>query len=95
MYVGVLQVELKLFDPTNLKERRSIVRSLKDRLRAKFNLAVSEVGPVEIYRECTLGMALVSNEAGHARQMADAIIQFIERDRSGAIEVVDIQVEIL
>ncbi|HMS16001.1 MAG TPA: DUF503 domain-containing protein [Planctomycetota bacterium] len=95
MYVGVLQIEFKLHGPTNLKERRAIVRSLKDRIRSTFQVAVAEVGPVEEYREATLGIALVSNEARHARQVADRIVQYIENDRTGAVEITDIQVEIL
>lgn len=95
MYVGVIQIELKLHGPRTLKERRSIVRSLKDRIRRVFPVAVAEVGPVETITECTLGLALVSNEAARARSMADKLVGYIENDRSGAVEVVDTQVEIL
>ena len=95
MYVGVLQVELKLFGPTSLKERRNLVRSLKERVHHRFRVAIAEVGPLDHYTECTLGVALVSSEARHAQSMADKVLNYIENGHSGAIEVTDVQVEIL
>ncbi len=93
MYVGIVQVELRLHSPTNLKERRRIVNALKDRIRHRFEAAVAEVGPVEGYGEATLGIAVVSNEARHARQRAQAILDFLEKARDA--EIVDQLVEVL
>jgi hypothetical protein len=93
MYVGVMQVELRLHGPTNLKEKRRIVKSLKDRLRHHFEVAVAEVGPLEAYTESVLGIALVSNEGRHARQRCQAVLDFLERVPDA--EVLDHQVEVL
>ena len=93
MYVGIVQVELRLHAPATLKERRRIVRSLKDRLRHRFEVAVAEVGPVEGYTEATLGVAVVSNEARRARERCDAVLRFLENARDA--EVVDHLVEVL
>jgi uncharacterized protein YlxP (DUF503 family) len=69
------------------------VKSLKDRLRHRFEVAVAEVGPVEQYTKSTLGIALVSNEVRHARERCDAVLRFLSNAPSS--EVVDHQVEIL
>ena len=93
MYVGIMQVELKLHGPTNLKEKRRIVKSLKDRVRHRFEVAVAEVGPLEAYTESVLGIAVVSNDGRHARQRCQAVLEFLENARDA--EVVDHQVEVL
>lgn len=93
MYVGILQVELQLHRPTNLKEKRHIVKSIKDRLRNRLEVAVAEVGPVEAYTSATLGISLVSNEAKHARERCQAVLDFLERLPDA--EVLDHQTEVL
>lgn len=93
MYLGILQVELELFDPTNLKEKRRIVRSLKDKLRQLYECSVAEVGVLDILTEATLGIAIVSNEGKHARQRCQAILNFIEKSRDA--RVVDFEMEVL
>ena len=93
MYVGILQVELRLHTPTNLKEKRRIVNSMKDRLRHRFQVAVADVGPLESYGETVLGIAVVSNDGLHARKRCQAILNFLENARHA--EVVDSQLEVL
>ena len=93
MYVGILQVELSLPETTSLKDRRRIVSGLTERLRRRFEVAVAQVGPVEDWHEATLGIALVSNEARHARQRADAVVHFLEQQEGVALG--DVQIEIL
>jgi uncharacterized protein YlxP (DUF503 family) len=78
MYVGILQVELELPEPTTLKDKRNILRSIKDRLRRKFEVAVAEVGPLQIKREATLGIAVVSNEPKHARARIQSALEWLE-----------------
>ena len=93
MYVGILQVELSLPGTTSLKDRRRLVDGLSDRLRRRFEVAVAQVGPVEDWHEATLGIALVSNEARHARHRADAVVRFLEEQEQ--VTVTDVQIEIL
>jgi uncharacterized protein YlxP (DUF503 family) len=78
MYVGILQVELELPEPTTLKDKRNILRSIKDRLRSRFEVAVAEVGPLQIKREATLGIAVVSNEPKHARARIQSVLNWLE-----------------
>ncbi len=60
----------------SLKDKRMVARSLIDRTRHKFNASVSEVGSQDAH--LTLGVAVVSGEYNHARDMLDEIIRFME-----------------
>ena len=81
MVVGVLQVELYLPDAMNLKDKRRVVCSLKDRLHREYRVAVAEVDRQDAHRLAVLGLATVSNGAVHARQVLDAIVRELRADR--------------
>ena len=53
----------------SLKDKRQVVRSLTDRLRRQFNVAVAEVEEQDAWQTVVLGLAVVSNEAGHAARL--------------------------
>ncbi len=65
MFVGVLRLHLTIVDARSLKDKRRVVRSLKDRLASKLRVSVAEVGELEHPRHAWLGVACVSNEAAH------------------------------
>lgn len=60
MVVGVVRVELHIHGATSLKERRAVVRSIRDRLRARHNISVAEVDAQDVWQRATLGIAAVS-----------------------------------
>ena len=93
MVIGACRVELELAENYSLKGKRQIVRSVTTRLRTQFNLAVAEVDENEIWNRAVLGIACVSNDAQHAREMLDKAVRFIERARLDA-EVTDSYVEL-
>ena len=65
---------------TSLKEKRTVVRGLIDRVRGKYNASVAEVATQDVHQVLTLGIAVVSGEFTHARNMLDDIIRFAERN---------------
>jgi uncharacterized protein YlxP (DUF503 family) len=93
MVIGACRVELELAENYSLKGKRQIVRSVTTRLRTQFNLAVAEVDENEIWNRAVLGIACVSNDSQHAREMLDKAVRFIERARVDA-EVTDSYVEL-
>lgn len=93
MYVGIIQVELSIPQATNLKDKRRVVRSIKDRLRKLFQVAAAEVGILDDCHSATLGISLVSNEVSHAQKRCQSVLNFIENCRDAAVE--DSQMEIL
>ncbi len=74
MHIGLLQVDLHIPHAHSLKEKRKAVHRLKDRLRARFNVAVSEVGHQELWQRAEIGIVSVGPDSGYLeRQLALAL----------------------
>lgn len=93
MFVGVLRVSLFLSEPQSLKDKRRIIKSLIERLKNKFNLSVAEIGELDSWNHCELGLTCISNEAGHADSMMNSAINFIEDQ--GTVDLTGVQTEII
>jgi len=75
MIVGTLQVRLLLREARTLKDKRQVIKSIKDRLHNHFNVSVAEVGELENRQLAVLGMAMVSNEAHPLKQALGHIVE--------------------
>jgi uncharacterized protein YlxP (DUF503 family) len=93
MFIGVLQTELYIGESQSLKDKRRVIRSLVDKVRNRFNVAVSETGKLDSWNYCGLSFVLVSNDAGHLDSMMNSVANFIENQAS--CEVTDIRTEII
>ncbi|MCC6239914.1 MAG: DUF503 domain-containing protein [Phycisphaerales bacterium] len=62
MIVGVLQLELLIPQADSLKDKRRVIKSLKDRITHGHNVSIAEVGALDEHRRSILGMAMVSND---------------------------------
>ncbi len=69
MVIGVITIELHLPSANSLKAKRKIVLSLKDRLKAKFNLSVAELDDNDLWQRCVLGMAIIANDKVYANNV--------------------------
>lgn len=65
MPVGTLVLELAIEHAQSLKDRRQVVRSLKDRLRNGFNVSVAELDEALVWNRATVGVAAISSSAGY------------------------------
>ena len=61
MPVGVLTLEIQIPYAHSLKEKRAVVLKIRDRLRARFNVAVAELDDQEAWQRATLGVVSISN----------------------------------
>lgn len=93
MVLGVLQVTLRL-PSRDLKARRTIVRSVIERLRNRYNASVAEVGELNDPAHATIAVACLSNESPHADAQLQAIATAIQEWRLDA-EILDIHTELL
>ena len=93
MTLGVVQIRLRLPSRT-LKEKRTIVRSVVERLRERFNAAVAEGGPLDDVSLATITAACVSNEARHATAQIQAIADAVEEWRLDA-ELISVETELI
>ncbi|MDX1648180.1 MAG: DUF503 domain-containing protein [Longimicrobiales bacterium] len=78
MIVASQTWELSLPGCSSLKQKRAVIRSMKDRLRAKFNVSVSETGLQDVHARGELSIALVSTDRRQATSILDKTDQFVE-----------------
>lgn len=77
MVAGLLFIRLRLFSITSIKGKRSTVTKIKERVRNKFNVSVSEVGQNDNLHFCELGIATVSNDKRLINSALDSVLNFI------------------
>ncbi len=73
MVVGLLTVEMHVPGSHSLKDKRMVLRRVKDRLK-KFNVSVAEVEAQDHRQLAVLGIAMVGNESRHVRSTLDQIV---------------------
>ena len=70
-----LILELRIEHAQSLKDKRQVVRSLKDRLRVSFNVSTAELDPSNIWNQATVGVVAIS----HSRDYLDGLMKNVER----------------
>jgi uncharacterized protein len=90
MVIGHLSIELHIPAARSLKEKRMVLRSVKDRVR-KFNVAVAEVEHNDLWQRAGLSVVTVSNEEKHADQELAAVVNEIERLEPGLISRTEVE----
>jgi len=86
-------VELHLPDVLSLKDKRHVLKGLKQKVRARFEVAVAEVDHQDMWQRATLAVAYVSGDARHANEVVSKAMDFIEANVEGM--VIQESVEIL
>ena len=79
MAVGLLTLEIYIPDSRSLKDKRQVLRSLKERLRGRFNVAVAELDQQENAQRSQIGIVSISNNAGHLEQSLRVVLNEAER----------------
>jgi len=74
MPVGLLTLELHMPNAQSLKDKRQVLRSLKDRLRGRFNVAVAELDHEDTWQRSVIGVVTVSNEESHVQDSLQHIL---------------------
>ena len=92
MHVGICILHLQLSENHSLKEKRRVVKSIKDRVRNKFNVSIAEIDGLDKWQWATLGVVCVSNDARFANSVLSSVVNFIEGMHMA--ELVDYEIEI-
>lgn len=85
MIIGVLQVELAIDGAESLKDKRRVVRRLKDKLHREHQVSVAEVDRQEDCRVAVLGIVLASSHPPHCQSVMDRIIDKLRVARDCAL----------
>ena len=79
MHTGYLYVRLLVREARTLKDKRQVVKSIVDRLRNGFNVAVAEVGARDQYQVVLLGIAAVGEDAAGVKATLDRIADALRK----------------
>ena len=77
MTIGIARVTLFVAGSHSLKEKRSVVRRVKDLVQQKFNVSIAEVGENDVWQRAVLGLSLVGNERRFVEAQLDAALALI------------------
>jgi uncharacterized protein len=78
MTVGVARITLILHDNHSLKEKRRVLKSLIEKSRHRFNVAVAEVADQDLHQRATVGIAVVGSDARVLNSLLDRIIEYLD-----------------
>ena len=73
MFVGIVRIELHIPGASSLKEKRSVVHGLKERIRQRVHAAVAEVDHLDLWQRAALGIAVVSGESRQVDELLQAV----------------------
>ncbi len=92
MHIGVCTIYLRLFESDSLKDKRRVVKSIKDRVRNKFNVSIAEIDNLDKWQWATLGVACISNDARFTNSVLSNVVNLI--NEVDLVELVDYEIEI-
>ena len=92
MIVGTLRIELAIYEATTLKDKRRVVKGLKERLAGRFNVSVAEVEALDSPRRAVLGVAMVANDRRFVESCLDKVVDHVRLNPKASL--VDYETEI-
>lgn len=93
MIVGIVQVEIFLYEVNSLKEKRHIVKSLIERLKSRFNISIAETSDLDIWNKGVIGFSVVGNSSDFVASNISRVLNFIDND--GRLEIINQSIEII
>jgi uncharacterized protein YlxP (DUF503 family) len=91
--VGVLNVRLVIRTANTLKDKRRIIKGLKDRIKNSFNVSISETGALDNCQYSKLGIAMVGNDTNYVQSVLSGLINLF--NRLTFVELVDYNLEFI
>ena len=93
MVVGALRIEFMMSDNRSLKGKRKVVRSMIDKVKSRFNVAIAEVGSNDKWQKIELGISAVGNDRRHIDSSLNKVLNFL--DELYLAPIVDTEIEII
>jgi uncharacterized protein YlxP (DUF503 family) len=92
LHIGVLQFTLEIPYAESLKDKRNVIKALKDRLRRSFNVSIAEVDDLDECTVATLGAVVAGSDVPHLNSTLDHLLNTLQDWRDGTFA--DHQLEI-
>ncbi len=91
MCIGLVNFTLSIEWAYSLKDKRQAVRSIKERLKNKFNASVAETDDHNYFNRATLSAAVVGKDKSSVEPHIHSMIKFVENDKNVVLEVVRVE----
>ncbi|MGD0388622.1 MAG: DUF503 domain-containing protein [Tepidisphaeraceae bacterium] len=92
MTIGALQIELTVIDAMSLKDKRRVIKSIKDRIAHAHNVSIAEVGALDEHRRSILGIAMVGNDGRYIEGALSKLVDFIRA--APQVSLLDYRIEL-
>ena len=92
MIVGTLKIRLVLRESHSLKDKRRVIKSLKDTLSNKFNISVAETDEQDVWQTAEVGVAAVGTDGSFVQSVLTSVVNYVRF--FGGVELVDAQQEL-
>lgn len=93
MTIGILQLEIGIGDAMSLKDKRRVVKGLKDRIAHAHNVSIAEVGALDEHRRSIIGMAMVGNEKQYVEGALSKLVDLVRM--TAQVTLQDYKIEML
>lgn len=94
MNVGICKVKLRIPENQSLKGKRHVIKSLIERVKARFNVSIAEVDDQDLWQLSTIGIVSVSNHNTHVNEVLSKVVNYISQNTYGA-ELLDYEIEVI
>jgi len=89
MWIAVIRIDLLVPGSRSLKDRRQAVKSLKERLRNRYDVACAEVGDLDSWNRASLGISMVANEKPLLQDIVSDIARYAQND--GNVQITGVE----
>ena len=93
MVVGLANIDIHIPESLSLKNKRHLLKSIKDRVKNKFNVSIAEVGHNDLWQRTTIGVSVVANDKKFANQVLSKVVDQINKENG--LQILDYSIEIL
>lgn len=91
MHIGACIIDLAIYGSQSLKDKRRVMKSVKDQVRNKFNVSIAEIDNLNLYQLGTVGIVCISNSNKQVNSVLSKIVDFVDKMRKAEIEHYEIQ----
>ena len=93
MWIGCCSIRFYIHGNSSLKEKRRITKSIKDRIKNKFNVSIAEIGDQEVWQNLHLGLVAVGSDQQYLDGLMNQVVSAI--DRMNLAEMTDSQMKVI
>ncbi|WP_277218887.1 DUF503 domain-containing protein [Peptoniphilus vaginalis] len=93
MIIGICTCEIFIFNANSLKSKRSVVKSIIEKSKNRFNISIAEVGDNDKWQKSIIAISTISNEQKIVEETIEKVINFF--DSYSEIEIISIKRELL